>query len=887
MRYTKVSNSNGILAKTIKSDGTKVSSAHLIQGIFTTQEVDSLLEFDEALDKLKPKQAIVLGLSEYEDGYIATQNNLSSMKSKYSEYEVITRSKEYFSFDKEAIILFDIDSDDGDNVECNSYDDIHNIMKQLDPQFENAEMLIRHSSSSHIFKWEKGSKVLFSGSGSYHIYIRMVNVDSLSSYIKSLEQRAWMLGYGYIKVSKAGSLLERQVFDSAVFSPERLVFEAAVICEDPYEQEKPQSFYQDGGAIDCNIGLDINVEEVSAQIQIAKDKVADVAFKIKSKFIDGYATKFIAEGYSKKEADEKANQIASSKKLFSINEIMLANQTTITVKDIFLNPTKYNSETCHDPIEIEKGVKAIIYSNNGINPIIHSFVHGGINYEMVVNEKIIQEIIDEYATTTHTATENNNFIAKIKKLVHSIKINDSKISDIARLLKSYKILSALNGLSLTATEKQEIAEEKGYVDFCPKGNVLDTVNNLKILMKNSNIDFEYDVILKDFNITHHTLNPNAPSKEAAVTNLIEREAGVLGIKTTIVNHMVAVTNSQYSNPLLDSIKEYYVKYKADDIKTDYVTQVVNVLNSDKVTFEYTKAILTKWLIQCIAAWDYERTSSAVGHKDKFESVLILQGEQGLRKSDFFAGLLPKKQRKYIKDGANLNLQDKDSIIQNTAYGIVELGEIERTFNKSWSGDIKAFLSNSFDEYRIPYGKTASKVKRTTSFCGSVNQSDFLKDPTGARRFWILPLSKINFIEYEKIDKEMLWAQVYELYLNGASWWFNETDSVINAELKKLHSFHKEISPANEVFEILKNNNSKKRWLSASEIFTKILPDKTVSKNDINELATILDAHGVTRNSAKKFEVSSSKNTTLMSRRKTPILGIYVATRNGRSTYWRK
>ena len=887
MRYTVVSNSNGILAKTIKSDGTKESSAHLTQGIFTTQEVDSLLEFDKALDKLKPKQAIVLGLSEYEDGYIATQNNLSSMKSKHSEYEVITRSKEYFEFDNEAIILFDIDADDGDNVDCHSYEDIKNIMNQLDPQFEDAEILIRHSSSSHIYKWEKGSKVLTNGAGSYHIYIRMVNVDSLSSYIKSLEQRAWMLGYGYIKVSKAGSLLERQVFDSAVFSPERLVFEAAVVCEDPYEQEKPQSFYQEGGVVDCNIELDINVEEVTAQIQMAKDKVSDVAQEIKSKFIDSYATKFITDGYSKKEATEKANQIASSKKLFSINEITLANQTTITVKDIFLNPDEYNSKSCHDPIEGEKGIKAIIYSNNGIKPIIHSFVHGGTNYELIVDEKIIQEIIDEYILVNHTMVENNKFIYKIKQMVHSIKINDSKISDMARELKSHKILSAINGLSLTATEKQEIAEEQGYVDFCPKGNVLDTVNNLKILMKNSNIDFEYDVVLKDFNITHHTLNPNAPSKEAAVTSLIEREAGVLGIKTTIVNHMVAITNSQYSNPLMDSIKEYHKKYTAYDMKTNYVMQVVNTLNSDRTTSQYTEAILTKWLIQCIAAWDYERTSTAVGHKDKYESVLILQGEQGLRKSDFFAGLLPKNQRQYIKDGANLNLQDKDSIIQNTAYGIVELGEIERTFNKSGSGDIKAFLSNSYDEYRVPYGKTASKVKRTTSFCGSVNQSDFLKDPTGARRFWILPLSKIDFIEYEKIDKEMLWAQVYDLYLNGATWWFDETDSAMNIELEKLHSFHKEITPANEVYEILKKNNTKKKWLSASEIFTKVLPDKTVTKNDVNELATILDAHGIQRNSAKKFKVAVSKTTPLMPRRKTPILGIYVATIKGISTYWKK
>ena len=871
MKYTIITNTNGILAKTIKSDGTKESNAILTQGTFKTKEVDTLLEFDTALDKLKSKQAITLGVSDYEDGYIATKYNLKSTEDKYLDYEVITRSKEYFSFDNESIILFDIDADDGDNTECNSYEDLLNIMNQLDPQFENAEILIRHSSSSHIFKWEKGSKVLHSGSGSYHIYVRMININNLSNYIKLLEKRAWMLGYGYIKVSKSGSLLERQVFDSAVFSPERLVFEATAICEDPYEQDKPKSFYQDGDVINCDAVLDIDTEMLNRQIQIETENVKDIAIEKKLKFIDNYASKFIEDGYSKEEANKKANLIASNQKLFSINEIILSNQETITVKDIFLNPEKYNNMHCHDPIEMEKGIKAIIYSNNGINPIIHSFVHGGINYELIIDEKIIQDMIDSYILTSHTSSENNQFIFKIKKLIHSIKINDSKISDMARELKSNKILSAINGLSLTATEKQEIAEEQGYIDFCPKGNTLDTVDNLKILMKNSNIDFKYDVILKEFDITHYTINPNAPSKEAAVISLIEREAAVLGIKTTIANHIISVPNSKYSNPLFDSIKEYHSEYKASDTKIDYVMQVVKTLKTDKTTSKYIEAILLKWLLQCIAAWDFERTSTAIGHKDKYESVLILQGEQGLRKSDFFAGLLPKKESKYIKNGANLNLQDKDSIIQNTAYGIVELGEIERTFNKSGSGDIKAFLSNSFDEYRIPYGKTASKFKRTTSYCGSVNQIDFLKDPTGARRFWVMPLDKIDFIAYEKIDKEMLWAQVYDLYLNGASWWFNETDSIINTEIQRLHSFHNEISSANEVYEIIKNNGGKKKWLSSSEIFTKILPDKSVTKRDLNELSAILDTHDIQRDSSKKFFVSISRGTALLPKNKKSIV----------------
>ena len=62
----------------------------------------------------------------------------------------------------------------------------------------------------------------------YHVYVGGIEDGSdINRYGKAFAKWCWFYGLGtYIKVSKSGSMLERQLIDDAVFSPERLVFEA-------------------------------------------------------------------------------------------------------------------------------------------------------------------------------------------------------------------------------------------------------------------------------------------------------------------------------------------------------------------------------------------------------------------------------------------------------------------------------------------------------------------------------------------------------------------------------------------------------------------------------------------------------------------------------------
>ena len=82
---------------------------------------------------------------------------------------------------------------------------------------------------------------------SYHVWVGNIeNGDDIHRYGKTFAKRCWLAGLGTeIKVSKSGSMLERQLIDDSVFSPERLVFEAKPTLSESLEQQKIPSIIQE------------------------------------------------------------------------------------------------------------------------------------------------------------------------------------------------------------------------------------------------------------------------------------------------------------------------------------------------------------------------------------------------------------------------------------------------------------------------------------------------------------------------------------------------------------------------------------------------------------------------------------------------------------------
>jgi len=181
---------------------------------------------------------------------------------------------------------------------------------------------------------------------------------------------------------------------------------------------------------------------------------------------------------------------------------------------------------------------------------------------------------------------------------------------------------------------------------------------------------------------------------------------------------------------------------------------------------------------------------------KVDSMLILQGKQGINKSSFFRTLFGDN---WFTDNLTSNLNRDDLLIAHKHW-CVEMDELDRITNKKEAGAIKAFISKQRDDFRKPYGKSIQSYPRSFVLGGTCNKSEFLVDETGSRRFWVIPVKdKIN-LELVSQERDRIWYTAKLLYSQGEKWWFDGEDENVLAELNKTYevddSWQKVIEDAN-------------------------------------------------------------------------------------------
>lgn len=147
-----------------------------------------------------------------------------------------------------------------------------------------------------------------------------------------------------------------------------------------------------------------------------------------------------------------------------------------------------------------------------------------------------------------------------------------------------------------------------------------------------------------------------------------------------------------------------------------------------------------------------------GHKFDFSPVL--EGEGGIRKSSFIKALYGRENFGEL----SCDLKDTQKIAE-TIGGIWALEFPEMTsFHKSDYNDAKQFLSAETDTVRMAYDRRVSVFPRQATFWGTTNNTKYLKDPTGNRRWWPIKVL-IALIDTVRLisERDQIWAEALDAY----------------------------------------------------------------------------------------------------------------------------
>ena len=299
---------------------------------------------------------------------------------------------------------------------------------------------------------------------------------------------------------------------------------------------------------------------------------------------------------------------------------------------------------------------------------------------------------------------------------------------------------------------------KEKLKITEKGALAQTIDNVVLILR-------HDPRLKDClasNEMDHTIVTlsNLPwrtvrgesqwvdTDDACLRYYMEKVYGMTG-KERIFDAVNVVAQERAFHPVRDYLQgcSWDGVPRVDTLLIDYLGAEDNA---------YTRAVTRKTLVAAVAR--------IFNPGCKFDYMLTIRGRQGLGKS----ALIAKLGGPWFSDTFT-TLQGKDAYEQVQGVWIMEVGELAG-MRKAEAETIKLYISKQVDRFRPAYGRRMQEFARQCIFIGTTNETQFLRDTTGNRRFWIVDTpNKPTRNMWEELTAETIqqvWAEAVELYHAG-------------------------------------------------------------------------------------------------------------------------
>ena len=233
----------------------------------------------------------------------------------------------------------------------------------------------------------------------------------------------------------------------------------------------------------------------------------------------------------------------------------------------------------------------------------------------------------------------------------------------------------------------------------------------------------------------------------------------------------------YLNNLCQSVKSVGVQDKKQSMgeknhssieDRDYIrelAQTVRVKGGEQEQMLW-HLYLKKWLVGMVASWISDDVVNNV--------ILVLIGEQGAYKTTWFNYLLPSPLKQYFYTKTNANRMSKDDILTLAQYALVCCEELD-TMRPAELNQLKAAVTMPSIDERAAYAHYHEHRKHIASFCGTGNNTQFLSDPTGNRRWLPFEVESIVSPRDHPFHYEGIYSQALALYKSGFQYWFTKEE----------------------------------------------------------------------------------------------------------------
>lgn len=239
---------------------------------------------------------------------------------------------------------------------------------------------------------------------------------------------------------------------------------------------------------------------------------------------------------------------------------------------------------------------------------------------------------------------------------------------------------------------------------------------------------------------------------ALIAIWLAQSPGRLSVSDTIIRTAItAVSAYNKFHPVRDYLVDCYSKWDGVRRIDNFLSGYFGVNDS-----AYTRTVSAKTLIGCVAR--------IMQPGCKMDNMLIIEGDGGIGKSAGIQALLPNTE--WFVDSLP-DILSKEAPMQLTGKWILELAELAGHSRREKEAQ-KAFITRRFDTFRPAYGTATKDFPRQTVFIGTTNQSHYLNDETGNRRYWPVTATSVDVRGIAR-DRDMIWGEAVYAWKSGEAW----------------------------------------------------------------------------------------------------------------------